>query len=342
MKKDIYVIRNTVNDKCYVGQSTDYLYRFRKHKEEARRNNYKYKSVLYNAMNSIGIDKFYVELLEPQVENYNEREIYWINKLNTIRPNGYNLANGGDWYPHLKDLLHHDAKIKTEEELMSIYDELLHTDLSLSEIGKNHTGQYNVIYDIKNGHTYKRDGYTYPLREFTISKGNLDRLTFDLKYSNYSYDELAEMYHLSKNQIKAINYGNSLHREYLTYPLRRCAFGSKSEADSVEKIQKDLLSTQLSYEEIAAKYNCAKQTVIRINFGETHRNDNLRYPLRNMSNRLSQQMLNYIHDRLLNSDDSINDIAKYAGISDASVKRINSGETKRYRDPSLNYPLRPM
>lgn len=342
MKKDIYVIRNTENDKCYVGQSVDYLYRFRKHKEEARRNNYKYKSVLYNAMNAIGIDKFYVELLESQVENYNDREIYWINELNTIRPNGYNLASGGDWYPHLNDLLHHDAKIKTEEELMSIYDELLNTDSTLSKIAGNHNVNYNVIYDINNGYTYKRDGYTYPLRDFTINKGKLDRLTFDLKYSNYSYDELADMYNLSKNQVKAINYGNSWHREYLTYPLRRCVFGSKSDADDVEKIQKDLLSTQLSYEEIAAKYNCSKQTVQRINFGETHKNDNLKYPLRNMSNKLSQQMLNYVHDRLLNSDDSINDIARYAGISDASVKRINLGITKRYRDPSLNYPLRPM
>lgn len=342
MKKDIYVIRNTVNDKCYVGQSTDYLYRFRKHKEEARRNNYKYKSVLYNAMNAIGIDKFYVELLESQIENYNEREIYWINKLNTIRPNGYNLAAGGDWYPHLSDFLHHDAKIKNEEELMSIYDELLNTDHTLSEIANRVGVNYNVIYDINNGFTYRRDGYTYPLREFTLSKEKLDRLTFDLKYSNYSYDELAEMYGISKQQVKAINYGSSWHRDYLTYPLHRCAFGSKSESDSIERIQKDLLSTDLSYDEIALKYNCSKQTVMRINSGETHHNNSLCYPLRNSSKRLSQKTLNDIHNKLLYSDQSINEIAKLAGVSTATIKRINSGDTKRYRDQSYSYPLRPM
>ena len=59
MKKDIYIIKNTVNNLCYIGQSTDYLTRFRKHKEEAVRNQYKYKSVLYDAMNEFGIDKPY-------------------------------------------------------------------------------------------------------------------------------------------------------------------------------------------------------------------------------------------------------------------------------------------
>lgn len=342
MKKDIYVIRNTVNDKCYVGQSTNYLYRFRKHKEEARRNNYKYKSVLYNAMNAIGIDKFYVELLESQVDNYNEREIYWINKLNTIRPNGYNLAAGGGWYPHLSDLWHHDAKIKSEDELMEIYDALLYSDRTLTEIGNQYGVNYNVIFDINRGITYRREGYTYPLREFSLSKEKLDRLTFDLKYSNYSYDELAVMYGVSKQQVKAINYGLSWHRDYLSYPLRRCVFGSKSEADSVDQIQKDLISTNLSYDEIAKKYNCGRQTIMRINFGETHHNDALQYPLRNLSNRLSQQTLNVIYDKLLNSDESINDIAKFAGVSDATIKRINSGATKRYRDDAYSYPLRPM
>ena len=342
MKKDIYVIRNTVNDKCYVGQSVDYLYRFRKHKEEARRNNFKYKSVLYNAMNAIGIENFYVELLEHQVENYNEREIYWINKLNTIRPNGYNLAAGGDWYPHLNDLLHHDAKIKSEEELMLIYDELQNTNHTLTEIAMEFGVNYNVIYDINNGYTYKREGYTYPLREFTLTKGKLDRLTFDLKYSNYSYDELAEMYNISKQQVKAINYGSSWHREYLSYPLRRCVFGSKSEADSIEQIQKDLISTELQYDEIAKKYNCSKQTVIRINSGETHHNDMLNYPLRNSSKRLSQKTLNEIYTKLLCSNESINEIAKSAGVSEATIKRINSGDTKRYRDNAYKYPLRPM
>ena len=35
MKKDIYIIKNTINNKVYIGQSVDSEYRFRKHKEAA-------------------------------------------------------------------------------------------------------------------------------------------------------------------------------------------------------------------------------------------------------------------------------------------------------------------
>ena len=337
MKKDIYIIRNTVNDLCYIGQSVNYKERFRKHCEEAKRNNYTYKSYLYNAMNEIGIDKFYVELLESQVEDYNEKEVYYINKYNTLRPNGYNLAPGGMWYPHLSGIENHNAVITSPEDLEGIINELKNTDYSLTDIGKHFGVKYGVIYDINNGFTYKQDNISYPIREFTLSKEKLDRLIYDLKYSNFTYEELGIMYNISTNQVKAINAGRSWHKDYLEYPLRRMVFSGDNE--TYEMIQKDLLSTNLNYDLLAVKYNCSRATIIRINTGETYFNSRLKYPLRKIG-KLSSEDVEKIHHLLIDDEVSINDIAIMFNVSEATIKRINSGATKKYKDDNYSYPLR--
>lgn len=280
MTKDIYIIRNTVNDKCYIGQSNDYKYRFRKHCEAARRNNHKYKSYLYNAMNAIGIDKFYVELLETDVENYNEKEIYYINKYNTIRPNGYNLAKGGGGYPHLEGINHHDSKIKTQEELYKIYDELLNTNYTLTEIGEHFGVSYGLIEKINKGQTYKNGNYKYPLRDFTISSDQLDNLYNDLMNSELSYKELGKKYNLSVNQIKSINAGRSWHKDYYPYPIRRMNFGCDKEI--INALKDDLIHTTDSFDILADIYDCSSSTIRRINMGESYYDSKLDYPLRKM------------------------------------------------------------
>ena len=52
--------------------------------------------VLYKAFKKYGIEHFYIEEIE-EVENdlLDEREKYWINKENSLVPNGYNIDKGG-------------------------------------------------------------------------------------------------------------------------------------------------------------------------------------------------------------------------------------------------------
>lgn len=68
-----------------------------KHKSVARNlNSIPYKSHLYSSMNKYGIENFTFEILEEC--NYScldDKERYWISKLNTLEPNGYNIKNGG-------------------------------------------------------------------------------------------------------------------------------------------------------------------------------------------------------------------------------------------------------
>lgn len=92
----IYIIKNIVNDKVYIGETTvGYKKRFAQHCKHSNRSNRHYK--LYEAMNTYGVDKFHVELLEDNVpiDKMYEKEIFYIKKYNSFY-NGYNSTKGGN------------------------------------------------------------------------------------------------------------------------------------------------------------------------------------------------------------------------------------------------------
>ena len=81
----------------YVGQTTDPEKRWSKHKSVAKNiKSNPHKNYLYYAMNKDGIEHFSFEIIETcDYSVIEEREKYWIEKLNTLVPNGYNIRNGG-------------------------------------------------------------------------------------------------------------------------------------------------------------------------------------------------------------------------------------------------------
>lgn len=92
----IYIIRNTVNSKVYVGQTTSSInLRFKNHLSAARRGG---DYIIGKAIRKYGESNFYVELLEECLaEELNEREKYWIAFFNsTANRNGYNMSIGGN------------------------------------------------------------------------------------------------------------------------------------------------------------------------------------------------------------------------------------------------------
>lgn len=93
----VYLISSVATDKKYVGVTSQHFEkRFTAHKWYARKNGR--CSALYAAMRKYGDQAFSVELIEEcsSFEEMNEREIYWIAKLGTLSPDGYNLTTGGD------------------------------------------------------------------------------------------------------------------------------------------------------------------------------------------------------------------------------------------------------
>lgn len=95
----VYIIRNSINDKVYIGQTiTPLQIRWKNHLSNAKNidNPDNQNMIIYNAMRKHGIDNFYIELLEENIprEKLNEREAFWISKYNSVRPNGYNILDG--------------------------------------------------------------------------------------------------------------------------------------------------------------------------------------------------------------------------------------------------------
>lgn len=94
----IYKISNDINDKVYIGQTTNLLKkRWYDHCYSANHPRQDNDNVLYRAMRKYGVSHFSISVIE-EVENdlLNEREIYWISQYNSYNPNGYNSTLGGD------------------------------------------------------------------------------------------------------------------------------------------------------------------------------------------------------------------------------------------------------
>ena len=91
----LYLIRNTVNDKVYVGLTIGALdKRLKQHFAAARRGK---KSAFSNAINKHGEQAFRIELLSTEAKTYEElqeQEVLEIARRDSIR-NGYNTALGG-------------------------------------------------------------------------------------------------------------------------------------------------------------------------------------------------------------------------------------------------------
>ena len=94
----IYIIRNTENDLVYIGSTTKAVAnRLAEHKY-ATKDPKKQNTRLYVAMNAIGADAFYIELLEDhpceRKEQLNRKEGELIRAYDSIR-NGYNKELAG-------------------------------------------------------------------------------------------------------------------------------------------------------------------------------------------------------------------------------------------------------
>lgn len=93
----IYIIKNKINDKVYIGQTTSPIRkRFKDHFTSAKHPR-KCKYKFYLAINKHGRKNFYYEILEDKVPVYalDEKEMEYIKKYDSYH-NGYNSTAGGD------------------------------------------------------------------------------------------------------------------------------------------------------------------------------------------------------------------------------------------------------
>ena len=92
----IYMYKNLINGKIYIGQTVNVYLRRRQHENPTGQDRtHQFNSEFHQDMRKYGVDNFEFSILEECLpEELNEREIYWISKFETTE-NGYNIKCGG-------------------------------------------------------------------------------------------------------------------------------------------------------------------------------------------------------------------------------------------------------
>lgn len=108
MKSGIYVIKNTHNDKVYVGSSFNIQKRWDSHLSSLRSDRH-HSCKLQGDYNLLGESSFYLEIVEETNSNIKEKEDGWISDLNS-KEYGYNIGDAvfGDaltYHPNRDDII---------------------------------------------------------------------------------------------------------------------------------------------------------------------------------------------------------------------------------------------
>lgn len=130
----IYKITNKINNKIYIGKSSNIEERWKYHKT---RYTYEkdYDKTLYRAFRKYGIENFSFEIIEEMTQSdynkfANNREEYWITYYDSIKQ-GYNNTVGGDGGLILAAL--NKTRKLTEKEVKDIRILYSRCDICLSE-----------------------------------------------------------------------------------------------------------------------------------------------------------------------------------------------------------------
>lgn len=128
----IYVIKNSINDKMYVGRTCNAEGRWRQHRSPCTHKRCP-EQPLYIDMDTYGRDNFWYEIIESGLtyDEAKDKEIYWTNKLDT-QNTGYNINCG--------DIISEETRRKMVENRDYVFDE------RHPWWGKSFSGENNAMY----------------------------------------------------------------------------------------------------------------------------------------------------------------------------------------------------
>lgn len=344
----IYQFKNKINNKIYIGQSKDIEYRYKRHIYDAKNGA---TTLLHAAIRKYGIENFTFTILEEcNIEELNEREIFYIQKFNSLMPNGYNMQTGGQ-----------NRKAQpyfyfTEQDIVVIYDLLKDTELSYVDIGNIYGVTSAMIKHINYGEQYVQNEVCYPIRLEQQSKNIqrkivsqklsgensykatvtteqvydiIDDLTFNLQMTII---DIAKKYHITVDVVKDINRYKSWKHISRKIPCRPDFGNHKITLEDAKFIIKKLK------EPITIKDICALNSlytykiVYRINKGENWKQDNETYPIRKFrmgNGKLTISQVFQIYDELA-LQTPILLIAQKFNITEQSVYDIANNKSYGY------------
>ena len=283
IRKDIYIIKNDINTKVYIGQALDSKNRFQSHCKKNNDN-----SLIDKAIQKYGKEHFWFEILESQIENYNEREKYWIKYYNSLKPFGYNILTGGDEPPRYIGDEHPNVKI-SDENVKLLKIDLAQTTIPLSQLAEKYNISKKQVMRINQGISRASLNEKYPIRQNPningkLSEEDVENIIDLLKFTYRFNGDIAREYGVEVHTISRINNGTIHHRNNINYPVRNW----KSSGvilftyEQVTEIINALSNTKESINSIAKRYNVDRRAIEGINRGTSKKyyREGLSYPLR--------------------------------------------------------------
>ena len=275
MTKSIYKITNLINGKVYIGQSINPKRRFEEHKGG-------YGSIpLYNSIKKYGVENFSFEIIEADVENYDEREIFWIDFYQSAnRDFGYNISKGGN-SPPIR--LGEDSSLcqYSDQTVEKICLEIKNTNKTFKEIAKEFGATEAYIGMINNGHR-PNINFDYPIRERVNEKFSSEqvcKIVRELVYTTKSQLQIARDNNVGEVTIWKINEG-IFHDcpENFNYPLR--IKGTRYSKLLFQAVIEELKDNKHDFKWIEQTFNISHCNLSRLNQGKILRDESLSYPIR--------------------------------------------------------------
>lgn len=151
----IYKIQNTINGKCYIGQSRNITKRWSTHRNAYKNpKNARYDIPLYRAMRKYGINAFtFVILEECTVANLNSLEQQYIKQYDAFW-NGYNCTFGGD---------SGSGNNLDKERIRGIIEDLESTNLLHRDIATKWGVSTDMVQGLNTGRYWRHDR-RYPIQ----------------------------------------------------------------------------------------------------------------------------------------------------------------------------------
>lgn len=191
---EIYKITNKINNKSYIGQTLlyssngrymGYENRFRRHIQNAIRN---YKGgcpILENAIRKHGEENFNLECIQKcKLEELNYYEDFYINKYNTLHPNGYNLMSGGG-----NGRIHSEL---TKQKMSTTRSGKKHKQITKDRIGLAHKNKIveNKSKQLMSKTKKEKNIKSYPVEiKKAMEELDLNILPMYITYSSYTYTQ---------------------------------------------------------------------------------------------------------------------------------------------------------
>lgn len=231
----IYCIRNKIDDKVYIGLSSNIYARWQTHKTKLNSLSHINKH-LQSSWTKYGEDAFEFSILElcDDINLLPDMEIKWIARYNSSdKKFGYNMTSGGmdtkdlseesraegrKKYKHLEEWdinkLKDGRRKITENELRKICDMLINTDIPFYQIADSFGLYTNEIYQIYKHNYYKfytKDMVFKSRKRFINNKLEEDdvlEIITMLKNKEYATD-IANLYGVSRSTIGDILCGRT-------------------------------------------------------------------------------------------------------------------------------------